>query len=211
MHIFNIIPNLKPLTTTMKKNRKKYNLNELASMMTLVDSQEQRSSSGGAFCFREDGTFIGQIGSSSEIRIVDDRIPSFMYTDDYSVQLHSHSLSMASDMQKASVVKSIGEMLGVNVSMGVLGPDGYGSTLYGDIQFNITAKSFDIGNFYDFYLTIEHEQFHAQQRNDPSFNGFTNMHELEAILHTRSHDYFAFASQDYQDMIIKNANYYANI
>lgn len=102
-------------------------------------------------------------------------------------------------------------MIGVNVAMGALGPDGYGSIIYGDIQFNITAKSFDIGNFYDFYLTIDHEAFHAQQRNDPGFNGFTNRHEFDAVLHTRTHDYFAFASQDYQDMIIRNVNYYANL
>jgi len=33
MHTFNIIPNLKPLTTTMKKNRRKYSLNELSAQV----------------------------------------------------------------------------------------------------------------------------------------------------------------------------------
>ena len=53
----------------MKKNRKKYSLNELLSSMEHVGQQDQQAAVGGVHVFSSDGSYRGKIGMNNDIRI----------------------------------------------------------------------------------------------------------------------------------------------
>ena len=64
----------------MKKNRKKYNLNELASIVNSIDHQEQTATIGGYDYYDYQGNYMGSNGAECGIRVIDSRTISLQST-----------------------------------------------------------------------------------------------------------------------------------
>ena len=56
----------------MKKDRKKFNLHELAGQVEKMSRPEQESSAGGDYYYNEQGMFLGQRGTGSQLKVIAD-------------------------------------------------------------------------------------------------------------------------------------------
>lgn len=54
----------------MKKNRKKYNFNELASRMECMRNEERQKTVGGDIYYSTAGEYLGQVGPGSQLRVI---------------------------------------------------------------------------------------------------------------------------------------------
>ena len=54
----------------MKKNRKRYKLDELATQIENIGPKDQRTTVGGIQLFSQDGTYLGKLGYSNDMRII---------------------------------------------------------------------------------------------------------------------------------------------
>ncbi len=193
----------------MKKNRKKYNLNDLSSLMNSVNPQEQATTIGGYDYYDYQGNYMGSNGAECGIRVIDSR--TSIYSSEASTAAFFASVS---DETKRAIVNTIAQNNGImgeihftynsNQSLG-------GQCVGGEIYFNMNSKFVQGGNPYDIALILAHEQYHSNQRyGDPVtyLNASEAEREYAAYLHVYYNPDFWRASGDFQRLIENGINVY---
>lgn len=142
----------------MKKLTKK-NLQQLCETMIILSEVEQRNYVGAAFYYSPDGQFLGPLGNSHEIRVVDSGIfYSLQYCNDDSCLFgYSTSLYYSNNETQVNIINSIAGRLGLdNIYVGTL-YDGSGNVLYtsgGRTTHSVTQYTYPDGSvYYDYYYS----------------------------------------------------------
>lgn len=188
----------------------KSTLEELAKRMPVLSEKEQRSSIGGERYHDESGFFIGQIGTSSEIRFV---FRSTYYSEilngsSGNLIQNSAFFSNGTSVQKEGAVRQIASNLGIEIQFMYEDDIRFnGRCKNGSCYINMNSARVNGGNFYDIGLIAIHEKHHLDTPHDTgSFNS-----EAEAYKTMMDHSYFDYASPSYQNHIVDRYNYYKNL
>ena len=195
------------------KTRKltKKSLNELAQVMPVLSEKEQDELVGGAQLFTKDGTYLGQVGTSQEVRIATENTYTQLQSYDLSYQDSlvgnmSSGLSGQSIQTMNKVMNSIAEMAGVETGIivkSVNDTNSYGACQKdGTIYLNLNSPTFQYEgcNMYDFMSTIVHENFHKNDKD----GGSTAEREIRALQAEQSGSMFYLASKSYRDTVQGN-------
>jgi len=195
----------------MKKNRKKYSLDELLERMPALPKNDQASSVGGYFCYTADGTFLGQTSGPNEIRIMNPGAEqNWSSSSEYTVMMNSQSLYGQSTQTIMSVMQNIANQAGVTTELryGDFN-DGSAYAAYNRdgrfIGINLYSDGIVVGNFYDLYYTLVHENVHA------TTNGYDpNMAEYMAYSAIYNSSDFNPCSMAFRMQVESQWKYYAN-
>ena len=194
----------------MKKNRKKYNLNELATLIENIEPQDQRETVGGVQLFSQDGTYLGKVGLTNDMRIVSPGM-SWAGQDEMSLYNTTTSYSSSQTSVKQNIIRTIAEQAGVETQIQFVSGKSYlARTAYDAsvIYVNESKLLFSTDNYYDIFLTMDHENMHVQHLNDnPNIcdNSESKLREeFNTTKHTVDHHFFMCASQKYRDMMEGN-------
>lgn len=199
----------------MKKITKK-SLDELAKVMPPMSEQEQRSFIGGERYYSPSGVFLGKVGSSDQIRIVDDLMfqlncgVSGFNQDPSKINIWSTSLNQASDATYQSVIRSImadnGDIApNMNIEIDYVGTyymrtiRGFNNSGVCSVELRVNRSEFTNGNYYDLKSTLSHEYMHW---SNPDRTGVTGsiQSEEEALKAQASAGDWKNASPEYKDM-----------
>lgn len=192
------------------KTRKltKKSLNELAQVMPVLSEKEQDELVGGAQLFTKDGTYLGQVGTSQEVRITTENTYTQLQSYDLSYQDSlvgnmSAGLSGQAIQTMEKVMNSIAQMAGIDSGIkievkNVQGWTAYGSTTStGGIWLNANSDTivYDGCNMYDFMSTIIHENYHLHDTTDKRYG---DQRELNALYAEQSGYYYSLTSDAYK-------------
>ena len=157
----------------MKKNHKKYNLNELEKQTERIARQEQESTIGADFYYLPDGTALGQRGSGQQVRVINSLMDFRAYECSEQMLNSRSTLLCYSDSGAISnVLQSItGKYVRVFAD-GQITPDEDGYITQatcnskGEIGINYYGSLYRNGNYWDLYSCLHiHEMVHVSQTN----------------------------------------------
>lgn len=220
----------------MRKLTKK-NLKQLSETMTILCEAEQRKCMGAAFYYSYDGSFLGFMGNSYEVRVVDaGTFYSLQYSNDDACLFGSSvSLFYSDEQTQANVINYMAMGLGLNnIYVGVL-YDSSGNVLYtsggrtthigtsytypdGSVRYdhhysyitiNNVSDMFKNGNFYDIMCTLIHEQDHYENYNPNTHEHVAS--EYYAFGVTIYNEYFEYASSEFQESIYSQYRHYESL
>ena len=153
----------------MKKNRKKYNLHELAGQVEKMSLSEQESSAGGDYYYDFEGRFLGQCGTGVQIRV--------MSHDTYLIN-NCYGESYLNDRCQAIIFIDAGPICQANIASAMLGLpvtidyNPYNPHIQGSC--NIDSKEITL-NYYGYFVQdnnyreilsiLRHERTHYYQGN----------------------------------------------
>lgn len=188
------------------KKLTKLNLEKLGEEMEPISSEEKKSQFAGTYYYDENGGFIGQDGSSGDIRV----IPQSMATSIGSMSCYypySQSLGSYGRSTQETVVRDIASRIGLS-SIGFadyLDPSTGGSynPSSGAITFNITGSAMTTSNFYEISLILYHEQVHAN-----TTGGSSAYREYLAYNAVCNHPYFKYLDSGSQNFQREQRDYY---
>jgi len=192
----------------MKKNRKKYSLNELAALAENIETQDQQATVGGIQLFSQNGEYLGKVGLSNDMRIVS---PGMNWSGQDETSLYNtttpYSSSQASVKEK--VICTIARQAGVETQIRfVSGKDYIARSYLGEsyIAVNESKLKFSTDNYYDIFLSLDHEQTHfANYYQYPGINlqndQVKRREEIYTLRHTIHHDFFCCASERFRTII----------
>ena len=192
----------------MKKNRKKYNLNELATLIENIEPQDQRETVGGVRLFSQDGTYLGKVGLTNDMRIVSPGM-SWAGQDEMSLYNTTTSYSSSQASVKQNIIRTIAEQAGVETQIQFVSEKSYlARTAYDAsvIYVNESKLLFSTNNYYDIFLTMDHEKAHVEHLKEfPGMNiendEVKRREEIYTLRHTIDHDFFNYASEKYRTII----------
>lgn len=194
----------------MRKNRKKYSLNELSSCMENIGPKDLQSAVGGVHVFSSDGRYLGKIGLNNDIRVVDPGT-SCAGLDEMAVYSMSLSYSSSQTRVQEEVVRTIAQQAGVEKPIQFVNGKKYLARTACDasvILVNESALLFSTNNYYDIFLTMDHENMHIQHLSEnPNIcdNSESQLRdEFNTTKHTVDHRLFVCASEKYRDMMESN-------
>lgn len=192
----------------MKKNRKKYNLNELATLIENIEPQDQRETVGGVQLFSQDGTYLGKVGLTNDMRIVSPGM-SWAGQDEMSLYNTTTSYSASQASVKQNIIRTIAEQAGVETQIQFISEGTFIARTRLDnstILVNESKLLFSTDNYYDIFLTMDHENMHVQHlKADPSLSSSDRegliREEIRTIEHTLNHDLYNCASEEYRTIM----------
>ncbi len=200
---------------TIVKSRKitRKTLDELRKVMPVLTEQEQREYIGKTMYFdSSSGNFLGKVGPSSEIRIVNSStFESLKYcNDDSELYPYSFALNSVNYSIQKNIITSIAREHKINLNSGasislINVPCDSGYILYGqadlkgNIEININSPSYTSANYYDLLMTLYHEKYHTTVSRD---NFFSKEAELGAYEFERNSPEFQYASESCRNRII---------
>jgi len=194
----------------MKKNRKKYSLNELAALAENIETRDQQATVGGVQLFSQNGEYLGKVGLSNDMRIVS---PGMNWSGQDEMSLYNmttpHSSSQATVKEK--VIRTIAEQAGVETQIRFVSGKSYLARTAYDASVILVNESqllFSTNNYYDIFLTMDHENMHVQHLTEnPNIcndSAAKLQDEFDTTKHTIDHRMFVCASQKYRDMLEGN-------
>ena len=191
----------------MKRNRKKYILNELSKSMESIGPQEQHGTVGGYEVFDTNGNYLGSVGSCNEIRVVREGT-NINHMSLFDLQASTVLSSCSSDV-KQNIIDRIAESRGIGqVNYGYDSDNRRcGWCDKGAIWFNLNSDFVATGNYYDIVLILEHENDHAQRYYaDPQgwYSATAFDREFPVLQNTYHNPNFSLAPADFQGMIHGN-------
>jgi len=181
----------------MKKNRKKFNLHDLAGQVEKMSFSEQKSSAGGDYYYDFEGRFLGQCGTGNQIRV--------MSHDAYLIN-NCYGESYLNDRCQAIIFIDAGPICQANIASSMLGlpvtidydpynPKTQGSCTVDDkvISLNYYGYFIQDSNYWEILSTLQHERTHYYQ------NGLTyNEREYAAYYEQVNNPIFANCSYAFQ-------------
>jgi len=135
----------------MKKNRKKYSLDKLSSLMDIIETYEQKQFLGGVRVYTTEGYFLGQIGQSNDIRILDNSrdYTSISENDIYS---RTSAFCMASGTTRQAIIESVANDLGMTINFTTMSANVMSRYENGQIYVNTAGYLMNRGdNYYDLF------------------------------------------------------------
>lgn len=153
----------------MKKDRKKFNLHELAGQVEKMSRPEQESSAGGDYYYNEQGMFLGQRGTGSQLRVIADNdfLIGQCAGEEYLNRNGAYDFSQASMSGQMRIVSAIaGQPCEVYYNSSDYNESGHtvttrnGSNVTSYIGINLYGTAVRSGNYWDFVITLRHEQAH---------------------------------------------------
>lgn len=194
----------------MRKNRKKYSLNELSSCMENIEQQDLQAAVGGVQIFSSEGRYLGKVGQNNDIRVVDPGT-SWGGLDEIAVYSISVPYSSSQSGVKERIIRTIAQQAGVEKPIQFVNGKNYLARTACDasvILVNESALLFSTNNYYDIFLTMDHENMHVQHLiENPNIcdNSASQLRdEFNTTKHTVDHRLFVCASAKYRDMMENN-------
>lgn len=195
----------------MRKNRKKYSLNELSSCMENIEQQDLQAAVGGVQIFSSEGRYLGKVGYNNDIRVVDPGT-SWGGLDEMAVYSISVPYSSCHAGIKELVIRSIARHAGVETSIQFVNDGDFIARTRLDnatILVNESKLLFSTDNYYDIFLTMDHENTHVRHlKEDPSLNTSNKAvhirEEIQTTKHTLNHDLYNCASAKFRDIMESN-------
>lgn len=192
----------------MKKNRKKYSLNELSSCMENIEQQDLQSAVGGIQLFSQDGTYLGKVGYNNDMRIIPMGF-SAAGIDEEGLYNITTPFSSSQSHIKELVIRTISRHAGVETSIQCVSGGNFIARTRLDnatILVNESGLLFSTDNYYDIFLTMDHENTHVQHlKEDPSLNTSNKAvhirEEIQTIEHTLNHDLYNCASAKFRSIM----------
>lgn len=181
----------------MKKNRKKFNLHELAGQVEKMSLSEQKSSAGGDYYYDFEGRFLGQCGTGNQIRV--------MSHDAYLIN-NCYGESYLNDRCQATIFYDAGPICQANIASSMLGLpvtidyDPYNPHVQGSctkdgkvITLNYYGYFVKDSNYWEILSILQHERTHYYQ------NGLNhNKNEYAAYYEQINNPIFANCSYAFQ-------------
>ena len=154
----------------MKKNRKKFNLHDLAGQVEKMSLSEQKSSAGGDYYYDFEGKFLGQCGTGDQIRV--------MSHDAYLIN-NCYGESYLNDRCQAIIFIDAGPICQANIASSMLGlpvsidynpysPQVQGSCTIDDkvITLNYYGYFVQDSNYWEILSILRHERTHYYQNGN---------------------------------------------
>ena len=192
----------------MKKNRKKYSLDELAALAENIETRDQQAAVGGIQLFSQDGEYLGKVGLSNDMRIV---LPGMSWAGQNEMSLYNTTTSYSSSQAsiKEKVICTIARQAGVEQPIQfVSGKDYIARSYLGEsyIAVNESKLMFSTDNYYDIFLSLDHEKTHfANYYQYPGINlrndQVKRREEIYTLRHTIDHAFFNSASEKFRTII----------
>lgn len=201
------------------KKLKKLDLEELANQMEQINNAEIESKTGAECYYNPNtGVMLGQVGSSSEITLVNATQEQFNYAQGGGTS-YINSLFGARHWSSASITdkqNTLSKMAGMTVFPSPGAPNDAlgncvttvdGSGVSSKISVNMNTSYFAAGNYYDLQLIVLHEQTHATL-------GMLNIEnedlaEFLAYKAVQDHPSYRLATQGMRDIIDNGVAFYS--
>lgn len=191
----------------MKKNRKKYNLNELEKQTKRIARQEQESTIGADFYYLPDGTALGQRGSGQQVRVINSLMDFRAY--ECSEQMLNSRSTLLCYSESGAISNVLQSITGKYVRVSADDPSDRVQAVCdgeGNISINYYGDLYRNGNYWDLYSALHiHEMTHAGQTN-------TSLSIVEkekyAYLAQLNDPSFSCCSPEFQEMVRRSASIY---
>ena len=192
----------------MKKNRKKYSLDELAILAENIETRDQQATVGGIQLFSQDGTYLGKVGYNNDMRII-----AFGFSaagiDEESLYNITTPFSSSQSHIKELVIRTIARHAGVETQIQFVSGKSYLARTAYDASVILVNESkllFNTNNYYDIFLTMDHENTHVRHfKENPSLGSSDKAtlirEEIRTIEHTLNHDLYNCVSQKFRTLM----------
>lgn len=191
----------------------KLKLSEMAKKMPVLTAQEQMECVGRGIYYNEEGTYLGKIGDSVDIRITNHTTFNSLSgcADDSYLKVYSSQFSQTTDSGlKFAIINSMALGIGITsgIKMGHYKPIKNGQCdNSGVITINYDSNNFLSGNYYDFLMTLYHEKHHS----DTLYDSGQTISEYEAYKHVYNRPEFKHTSDRYKELTINGMDYYEQL
>ena len=192
----------------MRKNRKKYSLNELSSCMENIEQQDLQAAVGGIQLFSQDGTYLGKVGYNNDMRIIPMGF-SAAGIDEEGLYNITTPFSSSQSHIKELVIRTIARHAGVETSIQFVNGKSYLARAAYDASVILVNESkllFSTNNYYDIFLAMDHENTHVRHfKENPNLGSSDEAtrirEEIRTIEHTLNHDSYYCASKEFRTLM----------